>query len=508
MSVQLTRKTVAAIMEESTVGTPVVPSGASSFVELQDGAFELTPSFDVLENAELRASIGEAQPILGLETPTGEISHYIRHSGVEGTKPNYSELLKTAFGSEVVESTQYDTVASSTAGTSSARAVIKVDTGEGAQYERGQALLIKDGTNGYNIRPVYSISSDDLSLGFNLANAPSSGVNLGKAILYKPSDSFGALSVWYYRGNENSVELMSGARVAEFSLEANAGEFINGSFSLEGATYYFDPITITSSTKYLDFLDNATTRVATLTEKTYRDPHDLADAIQTSMNSLGSANTFTCTYSNTTGKFTITSNGSTLTLKWNTGANTANSIATKIGFTTAADSSAALTYTSANAQSFAAPYTPSYDTASPLVAKNNEVMIGSYSDYACFCAQTITMTLSNELQNVPCVCSESGVSEKVPTKRTVEVDITAILDKYDAGKFKDFRTGNTISFCYNFGTKSGGNWVAGKCGCLYLPDATIIEYKVEDSDGIVALTMKIKAYVDSSGNGEVYLNFI
>lgn len=508
MSVQLTRKTVAAIMEESTTGTPVVPASGTSFVELQDGAFELTPAFDVLENAEIRSSIGEAQTIIGLEAPTGSISHYIRHSGVEGTKPNYSELLKTAFGSEVVASTQYDTVSSSTAGTTSARATIIVDTGEGVDFQRGQALLIKDGTNGYNIRNVYSISSDTLSLGFNLANAPSSGVNLGKAILYKPADSFGSLSVWYYRGNENCVELMSGVRVGEFSLEATAGEFINGSFALEGATYYFDPITITSSSKYLDFLDNATTRVATLTEKTYRDPHDLADAIASAMNGLGSANTFTCSYSNTTGKFTITSNGSTLTLKWNTGANTANSIASKIGFSTAADSSAALTYTSATAQSFAAPYTPSYDSASPLVAKNNEVMIGSYSDYACFCAQTLTMTLANELQNVPCVCSESGVSEKIPTKRTVEIDVTAILDKYDAGKFKDFRQGNTISFSYNFGTKSGGNWVAGKCGNLYIPDATIVEFKVEDSDGIVALTLKVKAYVDSSGNGECYLNFV
>ena len=495
-------------MEESTVGTPVVPASGASFVELQDGAFELTPSFNVLENAELKASIGEAQPILGLEAPTGSISHYIRHSGVEGTKPNYSELLKTAFGSEVVASTQYDTVSSSTAGTTSARAIIKVDTGEGVNFQRGQALLIKDGTNGYNIRNVYSISSDDLSLGFNLANAPASGVNLGKAILYKPADSFGSLSIWYYRGNENCVELMSGARVGEFSMDISAGEFINGSFSLEGTTYYFDPITITSSNKYLDFLDNATTRVATVTEKTYRDPHDLADAIATSMNSLGSANTFTCAYSNSTGKFTITSNGTTLTLKWNTGTNTANSIASKIGFSTAADSSSSLSYVSATAQSFAAPYTPSFDSASPLVAKNNEVMIGSYSDYACFCAQTIAMTLGNEMQDVPCVCAESGISEKVPTKRSVEIDLTAILDKYDAGKFKDFRQGNTISFCYNFGTKSGSNWVAGKCGNLYIPDATITEFKVEDSDGIVALTLKVKAYVDSSGNGEVYLNFI
>jgi len=508
MSVELTRKTVGAIIAESTVGTPVIPSSATDFIELQDGAFELTPEFEVLENAELRASIGSAKPIIGLENPTGSMSHYLRHSGVEGTAPNYSELIETAFGAKVVNATQYDTISGSTAGTSTARAVIKVDTGEGAAHQRGQALLIKDATNGYAIRNVYSVSSDDLSLGFNLANAPAVSTNLGKCIQYKPADSFPSFTWWLYRANGNSTEMMSGVRVSEMSIDVTAGEFINTSFSLEGSYYYFDPINITATDTKLDFLDDATTRVATVTAQVYRDPHQLADAIATSMNALGSSNTFTCTYSNTTGKFTITSSGTTLTLKWSSGANTANTIGDKIGFNTGSDDSAALTYTSDNAQSFVAPYTPSFDSSSPLVAKDNEVMIGAYSNYACFCVQNMTFTLSNEIQPVPCVCSESGISEKVPTGRVVTVEMTAILEKYDAQKFKDFREGNTISFAYNFGTQTGGNWTAGKCGNIYIPDATITAFQVTDSDGIVALSMTIQAFVDSNGNGEVYLNFV
>ncbi len=509
MAVDLTRKSVAAIRKEVTSGTPLMPSAGSQAIALQDGNFEIEPAFDEIENDEIRSSIGSAKNLQGLENPTASISHYIRHSGVEGTEPNYGELLESALGSVVVNATQYDTVAASTAGTTAARAIVKVDAGEGANFDIGQALLIKDGTNGYSIRNVYSISTDDLSLGFNLAAAPASGVNLGKCIAYAPVNSgHPSLTLALYRGNANSIEVLAGARISELSIEANAGEFVNGSFSLAGSSYYFDPINIEASDIYIDFLDNATTRAAVVTAKLYKDPHELADAIASAMNGLGSANTFTCTYSNSTGKFTITSNGTTLTLKWNTGTNTANSIADKIGFSTAADSSAALTYTSTDAQNYAFPYTPSYDDSNPLVAKNNEVMLGSFSEYSCFCAQSITMTIANEIAPVPCVCSESGVSEILITKREVSVEVTAILDKYDASKFKNYRAGDTVSFAYTAGVKSGGNWVAGRNMNVFLKDAVVSTFKVEDADGVCALSLTVKGFVDSNGNGEVFVNFV
>lgn len=509
MAVDLTRKTVAAVREEVTQGTPLMPSAGSQAIALQDGSFDIEPAFEEIENSEIRSSIGAAKNLQGLENPTASISHYIRHSGVEGTAPNYAELIKAALGAETINSTQYNTVSSSTAGSASARAVVKVDTGEGATYAKGQALLIKDPTNGYSVRNIYSISGDDLSLAFNLANAPGTGVDLGKCVAYSPVNSgHPSLTLALYRGNANSIEVLAGARVGEMSIEANAGEFINGSFSLNGSSYYFDPIEITSSTRYLDFLDDATTRAATVTAKLYKDPHELAEALQTSMNALGSSNTFTVSYSNSTGKFTIASDGTTLTLKWSTGANTANSIGTKLGFLVASDDSAALTYTSDNAQSYAFPYTPSYDDSNPLVAKYNEVMLGSFNEYGCFCAQSLTVTVSNEISPVPCVCSESGVSEQLITKRDVQVEVTALLDKYDASKFKNYRAGDTVSFAYTAGTRSGGNFVAGSVINVFLKDAVISSFKLEDSDGVVALSLTVKGFVDSNGSGEVFVNFL
>lgn len=505
MSSFQTKASRLAVVTESTEGTPVSPTVGTNYLALQDG-FDMEPAFDTLENAELTGSIGKAKPILGLENPTASISHYIRHSGTEGQEPNFGKLIEGAIGGKSVNATEYNTNTGSTAGTSAAAATIVHDSGQGANFERGEAYLIKDATNGYSIRNVLSVATDTATLNFNLANAPGNNVSLGKAVLYKPGTSFPTFSMWDYRGNGAAVQLMAGARVTEMSVEVNAGEFINGNFSLEGLSYYYDPIEITASNKYIDFNDGGV-KAAQVAEDFYKDPLELAAAIQTAMDAA-SSDTITCVYSSSTGKFTITSNGATLSLLWSTGTNAANTIGAKIGFNTAADDTSALSYTSDNALTLSSPQTPSYDSADPLVAKNNEVFLGGYADNTCFCASSLTLTVTNTKTDVLCVCAESGKQESVVTGREVSVELTAVLPQYEADKFHRFYTNQTTSFMYNFGEKVGGNWVAGKCGNIYLPTATISAFKVEDNDGLVSMSMTLTAFVDSSGNGEVYLNFL
>lgn len=500
-----TKSSRLAIVEETTEGTPVSPSAAGEYIALQDG-YSVEPAFDVLENAELTGSLGKAKPVLGLENPSISLQHYIRHSGVEGQEPNFGPLLEGIFGGKSVNATEYNTDNASTAGTASAAATIEFDAGQGTNFERGEALLIKDSTNGYSIRNIKSVSGDIGTLNFNLDNAPGTNVSLGKAVLYKPGTSFPTFSVWDYRGNGAAVQMVSGSRVTELSIEANAAEFINGSFSLEGLAYYFDPIEITASNKYIDFNDGGV-KVAQVATGFYKDPIELADALQTAMDAA-SSDTITVTYSSSTGKYTIATNGAALSLLWNTGVNAANTIGGKLGFVTSSNDTSALTYTSDNAISFASPQTPVFDSADPLVAKDNEVFLGDFADNDCFCASSVTLTITNTKTDVKCICAESGKQESVITGREVTLDISAVLPQYDADKFHRYHTNQNTVFAFNFGEKSGGNWVAGKCGNIYLPSATVSEFKLEDADGLVSLTMKLTAYVDSSGNGEVYLNFL
>lgn len=495
-----TRGTSFAVKTEVTEGTPVLPTTGSDFIPARTG-LSMTPNTESLVSEEFRSSLGPAKPILGVEAPTVSIPLYLKPSGVSGTAPNYGpELLKGAFGAEDDAGVEHDTVASSTV------SVVKVDTGEGATYMRGQGLLIQDPTNGYSLRCVHSISSNDLSLNFNVANAPGTGVDLGEAITYYPASEHPSLTCTRYLGDAGAVDVVAGAKVTSMNLVFNAGQYIEANFELEGSKYYFNPIELTSSNNKLDFSDGSERNVV-IEAKLWTDPHDLADAIANAMNDA-SADTITVTYSNTTGKFTIASNGSSLSLLWNTGAQTAQTIGTKIGFLVAADDTGSLTYTSDNAQSYAVPATPAFDNMNALVAKDLSVLLGDSTDNVCFSAESVEVNLDLPQATLLNMCSTSGVAGKIATERTVTADVVAYLNKYDADKFQRYRSAKDTRMQLGFGEKSGGNWVKGKCGIFYMPSATVTSYELAENNGLYALNFTLTAYVDTNNNGEVYLSFV
>ncbi|RLC38722.1 hypothetical protein DRH27_01585 [Candidatus Falkowbacteria bacterium] len=506
MSIQ-SRNSVLALMAEVTEGTPVIPAGATDFIALQDD-FTMEPAFENLENAELKSSLGQAKSIVGLESPTASLSHYLRASGDQTAAPNYNELLKAAFGTESVSAAEYNTVAASTT------SVIKVDAAEGASFERGEALRIQDSTNGFNIRPIHSISSDDLTLGFGVAVAPGVGVELGRAVTYSPANSgHQTLSVWNYVGNEGCIQLMAGARVTEFSMSVAAGELINSNYSLEGVEYFFNPMQTTASNYNLDFTDDNGTFATAVAADFWKDPHELAAAIASAMNTIQTAETHDCSYSDSAGKFTIsTSTSAVLTLLWKTGASGADGtdlhIGTLLGFDDAADDSAATSYSSDTAQDWSASYTPTFDSSDPLVAKDNECLIGEVDDLTCFEAASVDFTLSDTKRDILSICAASGKSGSIINAREVTVSVSALLNQHDADAFRRMRENSETRFCYIGGTKSGGSWQAGKCFCLYLPTAVVSSFSVTDDDGLASLEMELTAYVDDSGNGEVYLSFV
>lgn len=509
--VELTRKSVLFLKAEVTPGTPVLPTVATDAVALQDG-FTLEPAFEQLTNDEVKSSIGAAAPILGIEEPNLSMDHYIRHSGVEAQAPNFDLLLHSSIGGKKIRATERDVV-SATAGTASADATITVDTGEGAEWERGDTALIKDLVNGFSLAPIKSVSGDVLTLGFNLANAPASGVNLGRNVLYKPSDnsSVAELSPTFtaseFRGNGGAIEVIAGNRVESMDMNIEAGQLVGAAFTTIGTEFFFNALEVTAANNKLDFTDAIGPKVATIANKLYKDPIALGDAIKAALDAIG-VDVFTATYDSLLGKYTITSDGATFELDAATGPNVANGIFALIGFA-AADLTGATTYTSDGTITLTAPFSPVFDSASPLVAKNNTFLIGSNSDITCFSLRTMTIGLSNTIENVLDVCAASGVSEKAQTERNITVDIVANLPKFDADKFKRFRNNDTTSFLFSFGEKDGaGNLLPGKSVSVYSPTAKISSFSLGDDAGIVTLEMTLIPFVNDAGEGEFFLNFL
>lgn len=497
------KATIFAIKKETTEGTIVEPSAGSSFIPIQSD-LEMVPEVEKLDNEEMKNSLGMAKKITGSENPTSTFSHYVKHSGVEGQAPAWGLLIESILGQVKTATVEYAVVAGST--------VTALKVADASVFMVGEPVLIKDATNGYSINFIHSYETvtDTMQMAFKLANAPADTIKLGKAVTYFPANTpiHPSLTLWRYIGGSSAKDMIRGARVTELSFTAEAGQLINASVSLEGLEYFWNPIEITSSNDTLDLTDDVGTIAPRVAAGWYKTPQELASALQTAIDAL-TTKTFTVVYSNATGKFTIASSDSTLvSLLWNTGTNTARSIASKIGFSTAADSTLATTYTSATAQTYAASYTPSFDASDPLAAKGHIAYFGDQADNVCFNPSMIDITITNTRKVVDSICAASGRSGSVIVGREVTATITALLEKYDADKIDRLLQNKDSRFMYVGGTKTGGNWTAGKCFGLYMPYCSVDSYNVGDDESLVTVEFEVSAFVPNDGANEVFFGFV
>jgi hypothetical protein len=499
MTVGLQRANTLAITEEVTPGDYVAPSVGGEFVPLRPGN-ELSYEPEQLENDELLNDIGASKSATGKEIVSGSHSAYLRHSGVEGQEPELSVLYESVMGAKNITATERDTVVGSTVSD------INVDAGEGVEFPMGKAVLVKNGS-GFEIRNVDEVSGDSLSLNFRLDNAPGTGINLGKAVTYIPAaQGHPTFSTTKYLGGGFAKEVSAGNTATEVSITMDANGYGEVEFSFEGTKYFFNPITISANNKFLDFEDDQGVSFISIAERIYKTPIELADAITAAFDSA-TTETIVCSFSSETGKFTIsTSTSSVLELPWNTGANTVNSIGATLGFIVASDDTGAVSYVSDNEQSYASSITPSYDNADPIIVKGAELFIGNETDNVCICAQTVSITISKEVEDVDCICEESGIKEKIPTSRSAEMTVTAVLKKHDVTLLDALLKNARVQAMMNAGPKTGGNWVPGKCFNVYFQNATVSQYTTT-GDSFIQASITLKGYVTSTKK-DVYLNFV
>jgi len=503
---ELKRATVFAVVPETTIGGLKAPTSATQFVPVRPGA-EQTAAVEELANDELVNDIGASKTLTGLETPTGTHPAYLKHSEVEGQEPECGIFYESAFGSKAVAAVERLTAAGSTAGTTTVRAVVNVTATHGASFEVGQALLVKDLTNGYKIRNVRSRATDALTLNFNLNAAPGVGLGLGRSVLYKPvATGHPSFSSWEYGANGGYIGAMAGCKTTSIEMTMPAGEQAEVSFGYSGTESFFNPVVVTATNKFIDFTDDVGAQTATLDEEIFKSPLAFASHVEAKMQGE-SADTITVRYNSQTGRYTIASDGAVFELNFNTGTNTANSAAPILGFDTVADQDSATSYTSASPMDLAAPYTPSYDGATNIVVKDAELFIGDFHETVCRKASTVSVTVGVEQEQVRAICARSGLVEILPTARQVSLEATVVLDRYEASLFDKFINNKDAEVMVNIGQKnSSGNWIGGRNVNVYMPQATITQHTV-GGDTVVEITITARGYI-SGDRKDMYLNFI
>lgn len=497
MAVGLSKASVFAAKIENVIGTYAPPTVGQDFLSLRPKN-ELSFEPEILTSDELLNDIGEAKGSIGKLSVKGSHSSYLRNSGVGAWDVEYHTMLLSLFGS-------YNQVNDTALVSGSTTTVLKVTTGLGVNFSVGQPVLIKDLANGYSIRNVASISGDDLTLNFALSAAPATGVVISDSKLYAPvAQNHPTFSVTKYIGNGHAIEASAGNTTTDMTIKADANKFAEIDFSYEGTNYYYNSIKIEATNKYIDFIDDQGTQVATLVEGIYATPVDLATAIQNALDAA-STETMTCIYDNVAGMFTIASGSTLFTLKFSTGANVANSIASTIGFP-ANDLTGSQSYTSATELDYVSPITPIYNLGDLIVMKGSELFIGNQNDTMCICAQTVSLKVAKKVEDVDCICSSTGILQKIPTSRTAELTVTSVLKKHDAALLSALLNNSNVSAMLNCGTKNAGNWVRYNCANFYLMSATVSSFKTS-GDNFVTAEITLKGFVTDSAK-DIYLGFV
>lgn len=509
MTTLASRSQKIALKEESSEGVYTAETAGGDFITPREG-ISVTPAMESVTSDALTGGIGSSAPFTTKEVPTASIPQHVKHSGVEGTAPDWGILLKSLLGEETVQANEHSTTTGSSAGTATARAVVNLASG-GATHNVGESILIKDPTNGYSIRPVHSISTNALTLGFNLGTAPATDLGVGKPVHYSPVNSdHPTLTMHRFQSGSASGlhEAVAGCRVTDGSFTFTANQLATCDLSIQGLKYYRNPIVVTAGTNDdIDFTDDDGTNACVVPPGVYKTPKALADAIKAAMDDV-STDTFTVTFSNTTGKFTILSNGTTFSLLWDTGAGNATSIGTTLGFLVAADDTGATTYTSDNEITYNPAAAAAPDSQDPLVVKKNEVVLGSFNRFVCRKASDVTLSISNTRADVDDICEDTGASGSLFTNRQVSFAITMVYEKHEVDEIDKLLNNTDTQLLLNFGSKdASGNWVPGTCISVWIPQAKLTANPISETDSYLVMSVEGTAY-QSATQDDVHLTFL
>jgi hypothetical protein len=236
MAIAVKDNTVVAVEIESTEGTYVAPTAASSYVQTLSDGFELTPAKETLERQILNGSIGKTTPLTGTRSVSGAIPVEMRAHSTEGDAPEYDALMRSAMGSRrQVTTTSADDTDSGTPHTASRIYLLDADA---SKYNVGDIATIKVAGD-YHTSPITAVSNTPGDVYVDLLVAAAGAFTDGDAIAalttYVTADSgHPSLSVSKYVESAR-LERATGVKITSLALENfTTGQLASFNFGIEG----------------------------------------------------------------------------------------------------------------------------------------------------------------------------------------------------------------------------------------------------------------------------------
>lgn len=231
----LKNNSIVGIAEESTEGTYVAPPDALSFIQPLEDGFEMSPSKDLIERAILSGSIGDPRPRVGMKGVTATLPCEYRASGVEGGKPDFDLLLKSALGNSRQITTQ------TTTKTGNGTSQLEIEDADIGDFTVGDSIVILEATD-YTVHVVTAVDPTGGAANITYlparSGAPADNVVISKTTTYYPAnEDHVPLSLSYYWGNEIR-QTGVGCKVTSLSIDSfTTGAVASYNFGLEGLDF-------------------------------------------------------------------------------------------------------------------------------------------------------------------------------------------------------------------------------------------------------------------------------
>ena len=510
-----------AVKKKDSPGPYVAPTQATDFMAMQ-ADFNVVPNDTQEDNLQLTGSLIPGPSIPTGQAPTGSFSHYWKGSGTEGTAPEFGPLLDSALGAHRRVSTERTTTAGST--------VSEIKCANAQDYSVGDAVLVKDDTNGWSARPIKSVSGTTLGLAFDIDHAPAAGTKLGKCTTYYPLESKQPLYdiTHLYDGGKGGMEYVKDCRTSSFTITANPSTGTNCAYNFAGAAHDQNPSALIKDVYFIDGQSNKFRITSGANETAVTIPineylptsttasETLANALQTAIRAVSGQNSittagYTVAYSAVSKKYTFTKGGSDSTIGLDF-TDQVGSLKKYLGFTADTVTGAAtITAPNASAPDRSAKIfrvKPAYDQTTPPGGVSQWLMIGATSGENVYLdASTLSVAFTNTLENVTSIARPKGLLSTHIGGRSVEFSLTVPLEPYQDKFFNDFKNVTKLNCAYVWGRKTGGNWDAGNSGVVYSPTCTISAYAPAKAGSIYTANITVRAFSDGV-NLPIFYSFL
>ena len=224
------------LMKETTEGTYVAPTGATSFSQPNTDKISLVPSKEWHESGRITGSLGQAKPRGGIKKVAGKYGYELRGSGTVGIAPQWDILIQSLLGTapNIMAAAAVITAGATTT-------VLPMSSGDVSKFAVGMPVMVQKANNWFFTTVASVQAGTSITVSPALPYSPVATTPVAQAILYAPANSgHPSFSTTIYWANK-ITQMASGQKVKSFQLSNfKAGQIPIMEFDAEGINYQTD----------------------------------------------------------------------------------------------------------------------------------------------------------------------------------------------------------------------------------------------------------------------------